>query len=84
MIDREKDMALADKLCEVIKAEGNISLHDVAVAMVITQLTYGKDPIRTMNLLPIGTAVETRPGRYSYYISPKLLSDYTGISKEQL
>lgn len=36
------------------------------------------------NLLPIGTAVETRPGRYSYYISPKLLSDYTGISKEQL
>lgn len=58
MIDREKDMALADKLCEVIKAEGNISLHDVAVAMVITQLTYGKDPIRTMNLLQM-TMAET-------------------------
>ncbi len=34
-------------------------------------------------LLPIGTAIETKPGRYTYYISPKLFQEYTGINPEE-
>ena len=34
-------------------------------------------------LLPIGTAIETKPGRYSYYISPKLFQEFTGIDPEE-
>lgn len=34
-------------------------------------------------LLPIGRAVETKPGRYSYYISPKLFQEFTGIDPEK-
>lgn len=33
--------------------------------------------------LPIGNAVKTKSGRYTYYISPKLFEEYTGIKVEQ-
>lgn len=31
-------------------------------------------------ILPIGDAVQGEKGRWSYYISPKLFYEYTGIS----
>ena len=34
-------------------------------------------------LLPIGHAIQNPGGKYSYYISPKLFEEYTGIKVEQ-
>lgn len=34
--------------------------------------------------LPFGTAVQTGVNRWSYHISPKLLSDYSGLSIEEI
>lgn len=34
-------------------------------------------------ILPIGHAIKTKT-QYNYYISPKLLSDYTGIKEEDI
>lgn len=35
-------------------------------------------------LLPFGTAVSISGGKYTYYISPELFSQYTGASVESL
>lgn len=32
---------------------------------------------------PFGTAIETSPGNYRYYINPKLFQEYTGIKLEE-
>ncbi|MBO5138713.1 MAG: hypothetical protein J6B89_03625 [Bacilli bacterium] len=34
------------------------------------------------NLLPIGHAVQNPGGKYTYYISPKLFYEFTGIKVE--
>jgi len=34
--------------------------------------------------LPFGSAVQTGVGRWSYHISAKLLSDYTGIPQQDI
>lgn len=34
-------------------------------------------------ILPIGHAIKTKT-QYNYYISPKLLSDYTGIKEDDI
>ncbi len=36
------------------------------------------------NRLPFGTAVQTGRDRWSYHISPRLLSDYTGIRQDDI
>ena len=36
------------------------------------------------NRLPFGTAVQTGAKRWSYHISPKLLSDYSGVPLEEI
>ena len=33
--------------------------------------------------LPIGSAVQTKPGRWSYYISPKLFKAFTGVDPDE-
>lgn len=35
-------------------------------------------------LLPFGVALETKKGRFSYYISPSKFSEFTGIPMEEL
>lgn len=32
--------------------------------------------------LPIGTAVQTKKGRWSYYISPKRFQEFTGVNPD--
>lgn len=34
-------------------------------------------------ILPIGTAITLNGKRYTYYISPKLFKDYTGIDPSE-
>ena len=35
------------------------------------------------NLLPFGKAIKNNGGKYSYYISPKLFEEYTGIKVQK-
>ena len=34
--------------------------------------------------LPFGNAVQTGPKRWSYHVSPRLLSNYTGLTVEEI
>lgn len=55
----------------------NIKIEDVAKLMGKDE-TFIRIGIQS-GLLPIGTAIKSKSGRYNYYVSPKLFEKYTGI-----
>ncbi|MBR1681483.1 hypothetical protein IJ707_06820 [bacterium] len=59
----------------------------VSTALAARIIDKSEDFIRwglQQGRLPFGTAVQTAPKRWSYHVSPKLLSDYTGVSVEEI
>lgn len=59
----------------------NVSVEQVAKLL-------GKSPLFVRMALqqgraPFGFAVETKPGRWSYHISPKKLDEYIGKGEEE-
>lgn len=55
----------------------NLKIEDVAKLMGKDK-TFIRIGIQS-GLLPIGTAIKDKSGRYNYYVSPKLFEKYTGI-----
>lgn len=59
----------------------------VSTALAAKIIGKTEDYIRfglQQNRLPFGTAVQTGPKRWSYHVSPKLLSDYTGVALDKI
>lgn len=56
----------------------NISVATAARLMGVSQQYIRVGMQR--KLLPIGTAIQISSKRYTYYISPKLFEDYTGMT----
>ena len=59
----------------------------VSTALAARIIDKSEDFIRwglQQGRLPFGTAVQTAPKRWSSHVSPKLLSDYTGVSVEEI
>jgi hypothetical protein len=61
--------------------------NECVVARVAKAMNVSQQFIRIglqNGVLPIGSAVKNPGGRWSYYISPKKLFEYTGIKLEDL
>ena len=62
-------------------------IRRVSTAIAARILDKSEDFIRwglQQGRVPIGSAVQTGPKRWSYHISPKLLADYSGLSIDEI
>ena len=62
-------------------------LRRVSTAIAARILDKSEDFVRwglQQGRLPIGSAVQTGPKRWSYHVSPKLLADYSGLAIEDI
>ena len=61
-------------------------IRRVSTAIAARILDKSEDFIRwglQQGRVPIGSAVQTGPKRWSYHVSPKLLADYSGLSIDE-
>ena len=58
-------------------AKGKVSIEEAASLMGVSQ-QYVRIGIQ-QGILPFGVAVRVGGGRYTYYISPKQFTEFTGI-----
>ena len=62
-------------------------IRRVSTAIAARILDKSEDFIRwglQQGRVPIGSAVQTGPKRWSYHVSPKLLADYSGVAIEDI
>lgn len=62
-------------------------IRRVSTAIAARILDKSEDFIRwglQQGRVPIGSAVQTGPKRWSYHVSPKLLADYSGLSIDEI
>lgn len=61
-------------------------MKNVPVALAAYLMGKSQQSIRIglqRRLLPFGVAIETKPGRYTYYISPIQFEAFTGINPDK-
>ena len=71
---------------EIVDKTDNSKYLNIPVSVAAKMMGLGAQCIRIglqHGNFPFGTAIETSPGNYRYYINPNKFQDYTGIKLEE-